>query len=78
EQLITDHKEYIASKEAKDLPSLSKSIAPIIIPILLILAKSVMGLLEGTFGFEGLTATTFGQFIAFIGSPTIALSIATL
>ncbi|MCV5388391.1 hypothetical protein OFC62_27045, partial [Escherichia coli] len=39
---------------------------------------SVMGLLEGTFGFEGLTATTFGQFIAFIGSPTIALSIATL
>ncbi|HCZ9050657.1 TPA: GntP family permease [Vibrio alginolyticus] len=78
EQLINDHKEYIASKEAKDLPSLSKSIAPIIIPILLILAKSVMGLLEGTFGFEGLTATTFGQFIAFIGSPTIALSIATL
>lgn len=78
EQLASEHKDYMAKKEAKELPSLTKSIAPIAVPILLILAKSVIGLLEGTFGIEGLTATAFGQVISFIGSPIIALSIATL
>ncbi|MGF1681366.1 GntP family permease [Photobacterium minamisatsumaniensis] len=78
EQLQQDHKTYLASKESKKLPSLTKSVAPIAVPILLILFKSLMSLFENSFGLEGLSSSLAGQIIDFLGSPVIALSIATL
>ncbi|MGF1734729.1 GntP family permease [Photobacterium satsumensis] len=77
-QLELDHKDYLTSKEEKNLPSLIRSISPIVVPIVLILFKSLMALFESNFGFEGLSQSVIGQFIDFVGSPVIALSIATL
>ncbi|MGO1298787.1 MAG: GntP family permease, partial [Vibrio sp.] len=78
EQRINQHKDYLASKKDKLLPSLTRSIAPIVVPILLILLKSLMSLFEKYFAFENLSQSVFGQVIDFLGSPVIALSIATL
>lgn len=77
-QLKQDHIDYLANKEKKNLPSLTRSISPIIIPIILILFKSLMALFESNFGFEGLSQSAIGQLIDFVGSPVIALSISTL
>lgn len=72
------HDDYMADKSAKSLPSLTKSIMPIVVPILLILAKSLTQLAEKQLGLFGLTDSVLGQSIAFIGHPVIALSISTL
>ncbi|ALS33950.1 gluconate:H+ symporter, GntP family [Pseudoalteromonas translucida KMM 520] len=72
------HNDYMATKEAKNLPSLTKSIMPIVVPIVLILVKSLMGLAEKQFGMDGLSASTFGAVFNFLGHPIIALSISTL
>ncbi|WP_022940327.1 GntP family permease [Psychromonas hadalis] len=78
EQLRREHSDYLASKEAKVLPSLTKSIAPIAVPIILILFKSLMGLFESIFGLERLSSSVLGQTIEFLGTPVIALSVSTL
>ena len=72
------HDDYMASKESKELPSLIKSIMPIVVPIVLILIKSLMSLAEKQFAMEGLSASTVGSLFNFLGNPIIALSISTL
>lgn len=70
--------EYIKSMEeldelmnAKKLPGLWVSIAPIIIPLVLILTNTIVG-------FAGLDQGIPGQIIAFFGEPIVALGIGTL
>lgn len=72
------HEQYMASKVTKNLPSLTKSIMPIVVPILLILISSLTQLAENQLGLDGLTNSVIGQSIAFLGHPIIALSISTL
>lgn len=72
------HDDYMSAKESKSLPSLTKSIMPIVIPILLILASSLLQLAEKQLGLAGLTQSFIGQMITFLGHPIIALSISTL
>jgi gluconate transporter len=72
------HDDYMASKESKELPSLIKSIMPIVVPIVLILIKSLMSLAEKQFGMEGLSTSIVGVAFNFLGNPIIALSISTL
>ncbi|WP_423363208.1 GntP family permease [Mycoplasma sp. P36-A1] len=71
--------EYLKSMEEldklmgeKNLPPLLNSIAPIIVPLILILAKTVIDLI----GFSG--GDVFDFFVAFLGQPIIALGIGTL
>ncbi|UXI04674.1 GntP family permease [Photobacterium sp. TY1-4] len=78
EDLKQVHDNYMASKASKTLPSLTKSIMPIVVPILLILVKSLMSLAEKQLGMEGLSASAVGATISFLGHPVIALSISTL
>ncbi|RWR06528.1 gluconate:H+ symporter [Siminovitchia fortis] len=59
--------EYMASSESKDLPSLTRATLPIIIPILLIFANTLLAALELTGGIY--------DYITFIGSPIIAVGI---
>lgn len=70
--------EYIKSMEEldkvlgeKQLPSLWASMAPIVVPLILILTKTVVD-------FAGLKELAFYQAIALLGSPIIALGIGTL
>lgn len=72
------HADYMASKSSKGLPSLTKSVMPIAVPILLILANSLTQLAEKQLGLTGLSASFLGQTIQFLGHPIIALSISTL
>lgn len=72
------HDDYMASKASKNLPSLTKSIMPIVVPIILILINSLMSLAEKQLGIMGLSDSTAGATISFLGHPVIALSISTL
>lgn len=70
-------KEYIKSMDqleeimnAKELPSLGNSLAPILIPLILILCKTVVD-------FAGLSKGMFGTMITLFGSPIVALAIGT-
>ncbi|EKO3585690.1 GntP family permease [Vibrio metschnikovii] len=72
------HADYMASKSEKALPSLTKSIMPIVVPILLILANSLTQLAEKQLGLTGFSTSFLGQAIQFLGHPIIALSISTL
>ncbi|MDO5336652.1 MAG: gluconate:H+ symporter [Eubacteriales bacterium] len=70
--------EYIKSMEeleklmgAKQLPGLGVSMAPIIVPLILILLKTVLS-------FAGLESGLFYNIIAFFGDPIVALAIGTL
>lgn len=69
------HADYMASKSSKALPSLTKSIMPIAV---LILVNSLTQLAEKQLGLTGLSASFVGQAIQFLGHPIIALSISTL
>ncbi|ELK46311.1 gluconate:H+ symporter [Halobacillus sp. ACCC02827] len=67
EQPAETYEEFINQQENKHLPSLFMSMAPILIPILLIFANTVVsaqGLTEGIFGY-----------IQFFGNPVIAVGI---
>lgn len=59
--------EFLESKEKKDLPSLTRSILPIFVPILLIFANTTISALELKGGIY--------DYITFIGSPVIAVGI---
>lgn len=72
------HDDYMASKASKNLPSLTKSIMPIVVPIILILINSLMSLAEKQLGIVGLSDSAAGATISFLGHPVIALSISTL
>jgi len=56
-----------------DKPSIVKSLLPILIPILLIIFRSVNGLSSAPFGTGG-----FSKFIGFFGQPVVALMIGVL
>ena len=73
--------EYIKSMDqveslinAKELPSFGVSIAPIIVPVVLIFVKTVWDMVAPA----ALQAGTLGSVIAFVGSPIVALTIGTL
>lgn len=51
------HADYMASKSEKALPSLTKSIMPIVVPILLILANSLTQLAEKQLGLTGFSTS---------------------
>lgn len=59
--------EFVEQQESKQLPSLALSMAPILIPILLIFANTVVSAQE-------LTAGIFG-YIQFFGNPVIAVGL---
>lgn len=70
-------KEYLKTMDqleqvmnAKELPALLPSIAPILIPLVLILSKTVAD-------FAGLTGGAVGAVINLVGSPIVALAIGT-
>lgn len=59
--------EYLAEGESKNLPSLTRAMLPIIIPILLIFANTLLAALELSGGIY--------DYITFLGSPIIAVGI---
>lgn len=62
--------EWMNEKESKDLPSLWRSAAPIVFPLILIFLNTTTVALEAT--------GTVVDYIQFFGSPTIAVGIAVL
>ncbi|MFB5661054.1 GntP family permease [Alteribacillus sp. HJP-4] len=59
--------EYYELQESKDLPSFGISVAPLVVPILLIFANTTVGAI----GLEN----GFAEYMAFFGSPVIAVTI---
>jgi GntP family gluconate:H+ symporter len=59
--------EYYELQESKNLPSLARSVAPILVPIILIFANTTVGAL----GMEGAAV----EYIQFFGSPVIAVAL---
>lgn len=57
----------LVNERAKELPSFAKSIAPILVPILLIFVNTTLSAVELTEGFYGI--------LIFLGQPIIAVSI---
>lgn len=78
EQLRTIHQRYLQEKQSKNLPGIGLSLAPIITPIVLIFINTMTSMLARLPGFDGLTQGVFGQVVAFVGSPVIALAISVL
>ncbi|GAB2536282.1 GntP family permease [Spirosoma aerophilum] len=84
EQLIPDNsvtfrkEEQSAEKTERLLPSLTNSLLPIGVPILLIFAKAILTMIVPTIGNESGVWHWIGQLILFIGTPIIALCISTL
>ena len=73
------HDDHIAGKTSQTLPSFSKSVMPIVVPILLILLKSLVdGLGENFFGVGNSVYGALAPIIEFLGHPVIALSVSTL
>lgn len=68
--------DYIASREQKNLPSLSLSLLPILLPIGLIFIKAMLDLLAK--GNPAISEMRLYPFFAFIGHPMIALAISVL
>lgn len=78
EQLKATHQRYLQEKQNKPLPGLALSLAPIVVPIMLIFINTMTSLLAALPGLSGLQNNLWGQVFAFIGSPIIALAISTL
>jgi GntP family gluconate:H+ symporter len=70
------HDTYVRDKANRQLPNLTLSLLPIVVPILLIFMKAVIGIMPGLT--EGKTALITVSIFNFLGSPIIALSISTL
>ncbi|MFC0309743.1 gluconate:H+ symporter [Gallibacterium trehalosifermentans] len=78
EELKHKYDNYIAEKEKKDLPSLTLSMLPIILPIVLIFIKAIVDLLIKQKVFPEMANSSLYQIIAFVGSPIVALAISVL
>ncbi|PVZ82864.1 gluconate permease [Serratia sp. S1B] len=78
EDLHATHQRYLAEKESKALPSLALSLLPIIAPIVLIFINAVNNMLAKAEGMLWLKEGVWGQVVAFLGSPVIAMSISVL
>ncbi|EDV6198147.1 GntP family permease [Salmonella enterica subsp. enterica] len=70
--------QYNKEKEQKDLPSLTLSLLPIVVPIVLIFLKAICSTLATVEGWSGLATHPVVQAINFVGSPVIALAISVL
>ena len=60
------------------LPSLSRSLAPIVVPILLILGNTVLTGMARVYPESDITASVFGQAMSFLGNPVIAVALGVL
>lgn len=69
---------YLRDKEAKSLPSLTLSLLPILVPILLIFFKAMVSTIAELPGNEGVEEQTLVQIVYFFGNPIIALACSTL
>ncbi|MBD2811498.1 GntP family permease [Xenorhabdus sp. Vera] len=78
ENLQQVHQRYMEEKSNKSLPSLFLSLLPIVVPIVLILAGVINGLLLKTDVFAGKENDFYFQIFGFLGSPIIALAISVL
>lgn len=70
------HDNYMKEKAGKTLPSLSLSLMPILVPIVLIFVSAIISTLTGMSIIDG--SGGISQFFGFIGSPIVALSISVL
>lgn len=64
-----------AAKREGDLPSLTRSVLPILVPILLIFLNTVVTGIAKASGDAAMAQSTFVQLCAFIGNPVIAVGI---
>lgn len=71
EEYIKSMKQLDSILSEKELPSLCASIAPIAVPLVLILSNTILG-------FAGVTSGPVYQVMALLGSPVAALGIGTL
>lgn len=78
EELKQKYDNYIAEKEKKDLPSLTLSMLPIVLPIVLIFIKAIVDLLIKQGVAPEMANGYFYQIITFVGSPIIALALSVL
>ncbi|WP_020605076.1 GntP family permease [Spirosoma spitsbergense] len=69
---------YITEKAARPLPTLTRSLAPIVVPILLIFTKALLTLFPLAASADGSIWYGLLQVILFVGTPIIALCISTL
>ncbi|MDU8924877.1 gluconate:H+ symporter [Pasteurellaceae bacterium LIM206] len=76
EELKDKYDNYIESREKKNLPSLTLSLMPIVLPIVLIFIKAILDLVAK--GNTSLTENGLYQFFEFVGHPMIALAISVL
>jgi H+/gluconate symporter-like permease len=72
------HNSYLREKTDKSLPSLTLSLLPIFVPIMLIFVKAVLGTLSQLPGMQSLSESTIVQVFGFVGTPIIALAISVL
>lgn len=73
--LSQTYKEVLERAEARELPPLWLSVLPILVPILLIFANTLVGALAKFNGDPTLTQGLFGQIFAFLGNPVIAVGL---
>jgi gluconate:H+ symporter, GntP family len=78
EDLQAIHTSYQEEKTNKSLPSLTLSLLPIVVPIILIFIKAILPLLFSPAEMENQTVQVMVQMLNFIGTPIIALAISTL
>lgn len=73
--LSQTYQEVLERAESRELPPLWLSVLPILVPILLIFANTLVGALAKFNGDPALTQGLFGQTIAFLGNPVIAVGL---
>ncbi|MFQ2253059.1 gluconate:H+ symporter [Aeromonas sp. DNRA1] len=78
DELQVTYEQYLKDKEGKTLPSLTLSLLPILVPIVLIFLKAIFTTLATLEGMDGLMENPLVQGINFIGAPIIALAISVL
>lgn len=75
EELKQKYNDYIESRDKKELPSLTLSLLPIVLPIVLIFIKALLGLFAKDTAFA---ENAIYQIFSFLGHPIIALAISVL
>lgn len=78
DELQVTYEQYLKEKEGKPLPSLTLSLLPILVPIVLIFLKAIFTTLATLEGMNGLMENPLVQGVNFIGTPIIALAISVL
>lgn len=76
--LQATYQQYLKEKESKTLPSLIRSLLPILVPIILIFFKAICSTFLSLIDMERGVDHPLVQFIYFTGTPVIALAISVL